>query len=312
VTAPEILENGLVRAVVTPGLGGTVTALRHLASGIEVLARVPWTPRAAPLAFAASEEAWLQTFAGGWPLMFPNAGDACRDGAVSHGFHGEGSVSPWSAAREGGALVLERRFVAVPVTMTRRLWLEDHRLIVAETVQADGPCAVVWGQHVTFGGDLLAGPVRLATSAGRLAACATYDPAASPLLPGGTGDWPVLPGKAGPVDLSAPTDGVAALACLQELGPAPWAELRTGDGRMAVRLDWSADPWPLAWLWIETGGSLQPPWFGKGRMIAIEPCTTWPATGLAAARAAGGPILTLAPGEIRHARISLSLLPSQP
>jgi hypothetical protein len=59
---------------------------------------------------------------------------------------------------------------------------------------------------------------------------------------------------------------------------------------------------------METGGTTDPPWNGQARMIAIEPCTTWPATGLAAARAAGGRVLTLAAGEVRRAQITLTVL----
>lgn len=302
-----VLENGTLRATVTPGLGGTITSLCHLPTGAEVLARTPWETSPDPIPFAPDEGTWLTRFRGGWPVMFPNAGDACEDGPVRHGFHGEGSVAPWEAGWQDQTLVLTRRFAAVPVTMTRRMTLADNRLEVVETVTARGPCRVVWGQHVTFGSTLLSGAVTIATSATRLIACATYAPLASPLIPGATGAWPLLPGHHGPVDLSHPPEGAALLACLADLGPAPWASLTRADG-LAVRLDWAADPWPLAWLWVETGGTTEAPWHGKGRMIAVEPCTTWPATGLAAARAAGGPILTLVAGETRHARITLTVL----
>jgi hypothetical protein len=307
VTPPAVLDNGSLRATVTPGLGGCITALCHLPTGAELLARTPWTPIADPIAAAPDEAAWLARFPGGWPLLFPNAGDACRDGPARHGFHGEGSLAPWTACREDDTLVLSRHFRAVPVRMTRRLRLSGTRLEVAETVTAEAPCRVVWGQHVTFGADLLGGPVSLRSSAARLMACAAYDPPANPLRPGASGDWPCLPGRRGPVDLSQPPEGAALLACLADLGPAPWAEIRRSDRRLAARLDWTADPWPFAWLWIETGGTADPPWFGRGRMIGIEPCTTWPATGLAAARAAGGPVLALATGETRRSRITLTV-----
>ncbi|MBC7740326.1 MAG: hypothetical protein H7245_24675 [Candidatus Saccharibacteria bacterium] len=192
-------------------------------------------------------------------MMFPNAGDACHDGGIRHGFHGEGSVTPWTSWMDRVVLVLTRHFFAVPLTVTRRMWLTGDVLHVAEHVMAEGDCTVVWGQHVTFGANLMAGPVTLATTATRLAACATYDPPANPLLPGTEGNWPHLPGGAGRVDLSIPPDGIAALACLRDLGPEPWAELRRTDGRLAARLSWTADPWPLAWLWIETGGTRNAP-----------------------------------------------------
>jgi len=302
------LYNGTLRATVTPGMGGTITALRHLPSGADLLARSPWETTSAPLPFAPDEAAWLTRFQGGWPVMFPNAGDACMDGAARHGFHGEGSVAPWDAQEVAGGLTLSRRFDPLPVTMTRALALDGPRLTVRESVTAHGACTLAWGQHVTLGGDLLAGTVTLQTSAARIMACAAYAPPASPLIPGASGAWPLLPGRTGAVDLSRPPEGAAFLACLMDLGPAPWASLVRSDG-LTVRLDWTADPWPLAWLWVETGGTTTPPWNGRARMIGIEPCTTWPATGLVAARAAGGPVLTLAAGETRHATITLTLSP---
>lgn len=307
-TATVVLQNGTLSAVVTPGMGGTVTSLRHLPSGAEVLARPPWQAQGGPLPGGAADEAeWLSRWAGGWPVMFPNAGDACRDGDVRHGFHGEGSVTPWELGWEGAVLVLRRGFAAVPVTMERRFALEGARLELRETVRAGAACRVVWGQHVTLGGDLLAGAVRVETGARGLRACAAYDPAANPLIRGGAGDWPHLPGKAGVVDLSAPPEGVALLACLTDFAGVPWARLARVDGSLAVRLDWGADPWPLAWFWVETGGTPDAPWNGQARMIGLEPCSTWPATGLALARAAGGHVITLAAGETRHARLSLTL-----
>jgi hypothetical protein len=314
VTARVVLQNGVLRAEIAPAVGGTILSLTHLATGLSVLGDVPWDAidLPEPSGAAPDEASWLSRFHGGWPLMFPNAGDACSDGATHHGFHGEASAVPWRAEREGADVVLTRRFLTAPVTMTRRIALQGDRLLVVECVAADAPCAVVWGQHVTFGADLLAGPVRIEAGAARVTACAIYDPPANPLTPGAAGDWPRLAGRRGDVSLSEPPEGAAALACLSDFGPEPWAEVHRIDGAVSVRLDWSADPWPLAWLWIETGGTPDAPWFGRGRIIGIEPCSTWPATGLAAARAAGGALVTFSAGEVREARISLRVFRPDP
>jgi hypothetical protein len=307
VSPRETLEDGALRVEVLPGLGGTIAAVRHVASGLSALGATPWDAieEPEPSGAAADEPAWLARFGGGWPLMFPNAGDACVVDGLRHGFHGEASVAPWRAERRDGALVLSRRFLSAPVRMTRSLRLDGGRLVVEEEATADAPVAAMWGQHVTFGSDLLAGPVEIATNATRVAACATYDPPANPLEPGRVGTWPILPGPDGPVDLSRPGAGWAALACLDGFEGPPWVELRRSDGALAARLDWSADPWPLAWLWIETGGTAEGPWFGRGRLIGVEPCSTWPATGLAAAHAAGAPLARFAPGVARRGRVAL-------
>ncbi|MBC7740327.1 MAG: hypothetical protein H7245_24680 [Candidatus Saccharibacteria bacterium] len=37
-----VLDNGVLRAQVTPGIGGSVLSLRHVTSGLSVLGQVPW------------------------------------------------------------------------------------------------------------------------------------------------------------------------------------------------------------------------------------------------------------------------------
>jgi len=225
-----VFKNTALRATVTPRLGGTITALRHLPTGTELLARTPWETSPNAIGFAPDEATWLTRFSGGWPVMFPNAGDACKDGAARHGFHGEGSVADWKAEESDLGLTLTRRFRAVPVTMTRRLTLDDNRLRVSETITAHAPCTAAWGQHVTLGGDLLTGPTTLQTSARRLDACARFTPSESPLHPGATGTWPILPGRHGPVDLSRPVrlDWTVDRLVVETLGLWPMADAARG------------------------------------------------------------------------------------
>ena len=82
---------------VNPRVGGTIVQVTHLGTGLNVLGKVPWDPVDAPItSLAARDEAeWLTRFTGGWPLLFPNGGDACSFGGIFHGFHGEASIAPW-------------------------------------------------------------------------------------------------------------------------------------------------------------------------------------------------------------------------
>ena len=192
----------------------------HLGSGLDVLGKVPWDPVDAPItSLAARDETdWLTRFTGGWPLLFPNGGDACTFGGIFHGFHGEASIAPWEFSARRTAYSLRRRFFTVPVEMERELTVERDLLIVRERLRMDGtrPVEVMWGHHVTFGSDLLAGPVEITTGAKRVTVDGGYDPASQPALcPArkATGRW--LKGKAGPADLSKPTgplggDGLSA------------------------------------------------------------------------------------------------------
>ena len=94
-----VLENDFLRVEVSTQVGGSISSIFHKQSGLSVLGQVPWDPVTIPepgLA-AKDEQNWLTRYTGGWPLMFPNAGNECVSGGLFHGFHGEASVAPWQA-----------------------------------------------------------------------------------------------------------------------------------------------------------------------------------------------------------------------
>jgi hypothetical protein len=300
VSGPVRIESAALGVTVTPEVGGTITEIRHKRLG-SVLGTVPWQAETTPLDPAAvtAEPIWLTRFTGGWPLLFPNGCDACNFDGVFHGFHGEASITPWQVdGLQTDRLRLTRRFETVPVTMERVLSVADDVLSIAETVRMAGaaPIRVMWGQHATFGSDLLAAPFVIETGAQRVLADPLYDPPHNPLVPGGVGFWPRLPGKQGSVDLSRPQAPAAIGGCLTEF-EAPWAAIRRLDDSLAAILSWDDALFPYAWLWVELGGTAAAPWHGKGHVIGLEPATTWPSNGLAEASRQGGTLLTLAPGQ---------------
>lgn len=297
-----------LQVTVCPRIGGTITAIAHLGIGLSVLGEVPWDPVDAPIGkLGADDEAhWLSRYGGGWPVLFPNGGDACTVDGVFHGFHGEASIAPWQAAVSGNRLELRRRFFTVPVEMRRELRIERDVLVVREHLWMNGPCPldVMWGHHPTFGSDLLASGVEITSGARSVTADLAYDPPANPLIPGAIGEWPALRGKDGPFDLSRPGGPLAAMAYLHDFDE-PWAAIRRLDNAVAVALSWTASRFPFAWLWYELGGTPEAPWHGRGRLIGIEPNTTRPANGLRDAQLRGSPLLHLRPGDEHSAEIRL-------
>lgn len=289
-----------LRVTVNPRVGGTITSITHRDTGLSVLGSVPWRAVDAPIESGAArdESEWLTRYTGGWPLLFPNGGDACTVDGVFHGFHGEASIAPWAASFTANALTLTRRFDTVPVEMKRELVIENDLLILHEhlRMQGDRPIEVMWGHHPTLGSDLLAAPVEITTGARHVSVEATYDPPTNPFLPGAMGTWPIIAGKDCPVDLSRPSAPMASLAYLHDFDDA-WIAIRRRDNAIAVALSWEADRFPCAWLWCELGGTAEAPWQGKGRLIGIEPNTTRPGLGLQKAKASGGTLLRLHPGE---------------
>lgn len=294
------LENAALRVSVNPEVGGTITRIEHKPSGLSVLGQVPWKAVDAPLdpPAAPDERTWLTRYTGGWPLLFPNGGDACCFAGEFHGFHGEASIAPWSAEAGVSALRLTRRFLTVPVHMQREIALDHDVVVIRETAIAEGarPVTVMWGHHPTFGSDLLDGEFELQAGARTVMADRSYDPSANPLHPGASGDWPTVQGKAGMIDLRREPRGVvAALAYLGNF-KSPWISVRRLDNAIAATLTWDQRVFPSVWLWYELGGTQEPPWCGQARLIGLEPSTTALGAGLKEAALRDERLLVLRPG----------------
>jgi len=303
-----MLQSDALRVMVNPDVGGTITQIVHRGLDMSVLGVVPWEIVDTPLdpVSVTDERIWLSRYTGGWPLLFPNGGDACTFAGRFHGFHGEASITPWECKAQEGRANLTRRFSSIPVRMQRDLHIADDVLTVFESVksEAEQDIKVMWGHHPSFGSDLLAGDITIETGARTVTADAGYDPPANPLKPGAVGKWPMVDGKSGPFDLGNPPKGpMAALAYLSDF-ESSWVAIRRLDNSIAVALSWDAD-FPCAWLWYELGGTLEPPWNGRTRLIGLEPNTTCLAYGLAEAQRRGARLLTLKPGAEVHATVRL-------
>ena len=318
-----LLENDLLRITVDPMVGGTIRTVEHRELGLQVLGKVPWKPEGTPLdpATVKDERIWLTRYAGGWPILFPNGGDACTFHGVFHGFHGEGSIAPWDMQMDDRAIMLRRRFQTVPVEMEREITLDGDLVVIREAARNTSaePVAVIWGHHPSFGSDLLDGPVELQSSARGFMSDEHYDAPANPLRPGGKGRFPMVSAK-GPTtgmakaalfDLSRPREPLSAMTCLSDFPPkitgGAWVTIRRLDNAIGVALSWDETLFPYAWLWFEMGGLTEEPWAGKTRLIGVAPNTTWPANGLADAEERGGRLLILAPGQAVAARLRLQV-----
>jgi hypothetical protein len=310
-----VLEGESLRVSLLPRRGADIYELVLRASGQDTLFKASWgrRPPASGLGSAASFTGWFDSYSGGWCVLFPNGGAPCEVLGAELPFHGEASLATWEvlSASEREAR-LEARLVRSPLRIERWLTVDERRpvLTVRERVMNEGrqPYPYLWAHHPTLGADLLEGPCRIDTSARSVHVDAGYDLPGNALVPGAESEWPIVEGRDGPVDLSAvppPGEERSLLAYLSEFEEG-WYAVSNEAAGLGFALRWPVETFPCAWFWQELNASPGYPWYQAARTIAIEPSTTFPADGLAAAIEAGRS-RTLQPGESHEVTIVASL-----
>jgi galactose mutarotase-like enzyme len=300
-----ILENRHLRVVVDTEHGAEITFL-GAPDGANALARHDWIAPAPGDRCASHHDTqhdWLSRYRGGWQELFPNAGAESEVLGTPVAFHGEASMTSWEViSTEATACELEVP-ARLPLVLRRRMTLAADRplLRLEETVRNESDLSVpyLWGHHPAFPA-LPGGRIELPDCEVRA------EPLLADGLSGEAGTWPYL------------RDADGGERRLDQIGEGPrqrllyatglgagWAVLRQPGGQPSVELAWDLAAFPVAWLWLQTGTE-EFPWFGRARVLTIEPQTAQPFDGLAAAHGRGEAHV-LGPSETRSAWLELGL-----
>ena len=280
------LASSTLRVVVDVARGGQLIHIGRVA-GPNVLFHEDWdTPKpSSPSSGYGSESLdWLSHYRGGWQVMFPNAGMDCTVDGVPMPLHGEVSVTRPEVRGMGPSWLVLESPTGRRLRLRRRIELDARRPILHIDEQAlndaDRPLAVAWGQHPAF---QAAAGSRIDLPAGAARSDEAFDHADADLEPGTAGEWPLLPGRDGSsVDLSIVPHGPVERVCYLPDRPEHWAALRDLTSGQGVAMAWDGAVFPHLWLWQQLGGD-RFPFFGRARIVALEPVSCWPADGLAAA-----------------------------
>lgn len=263
--------------------GAEVLTLADRRTGINVLLTTPWADEARarrPVGLdedpTKSEEQWTSTYAGGWQTLFPHAGTPVEvDGELRH-YHGESSSVPWKATGgTGDEVSAHLDLTTVPLTIERTIRLRASTLTVHDTIINDSARAIAYDyqSHPAFGAPFLEGGCTVDLDASTYTPDPRFEigefPPGEPVL------WPLAPGRQGIVDLSAvpaSASRVFRFGWLEGLGARRVTVTNPRLGLAAV-LEWPDDARNLAWVWLDTGAQMNPPWYGVGYALAIEPST---------------------------------------
>jgi hypothetical protein len=261
--------------------GGEILDLVDLRSGRQLLGRPPFAATE-PVAGDLDEETWTAGYRGGWQVLIPNAGNACRLDGSFHGFHGRASNDPWSLrALDDDAATLE--WVGHGLTVERRVRLADGAVAVSVEARArDRRVPLVSVEHIALGLDLLDPEVVIDVAAGR---AFELDEATGPSVPPADAPrWPnvrLRDGSTERADRWSLDRERSRLLCVADL-PAGRAAVTNAARGIGVELTWRAEWLSHLWMWHEVrryGG----PWRRRAELLVIEPASVPHSLGLATA-----------------------------
>lgn len=314
------LFNELIEVVVIPAKGAEIWSVTDLRTGIDVLWKAPWALRPHALSSAtagASQTAWLDHYAGGWQVLFPNGGDAVTYRGADLGFHGEASVAPWSLATtetpRGAVLDLTVDLRRSPFRLHRRMELAPgtSTMRFTETVTNCGVDRLpyMWGHHPAYGAPFLGDGARLTVPAATYLADVGNAQGTARVAPHVRSTWPLAatPGG-GTVDVSlvpGPNAGTADMGYVLDLDDG-WYALESPQTGLGVAVSWPRSVLPCLWLWQEFRGGKDYPWYGRAYVMGVEPHSSWPGHGLLGAIEAGT-ARWIEPGATHEISVAVSL-----
>ena len=261
--------------------GAEILDLVDLRTGRQLLGRPPFTP-GPPRAGDLDEAEWTAAYRGGWQVLLPNAGSACKVDGTAHGFHGRASNDPWEV-EDGSSLSVVLTWSGHGLRATRRIELADDALVVGVEVTAlDERVPLLLTEHIALGLELLDPEVGFELPGGR--AFELDEVTGPPEPPPDATAWPelrLLDGSTERADRWALSRERSRLYCVSAL-PAGRAIVQNLRRPQALQLSWNVDVLPHLWVWHEVrtyGG----PWAHRGELLVVEPSSVPHTLGLTTA-----------------------------
>ncbi|HEY8472448.1 MAG TPA: DUF4432 family protein [Natronosporangium sp.] len=310
------LEDEWLRVTVLAGKGADVVELTDKLRGLDLTWRSPTGIRhpatVSPGAAADDVAAFLDTYPGGWQEILPNGGAPSVYRGARLPQHGEVATVPWAyEVVDEHAVRFSVSTRRLPLSLLKVMRLRTGVLEIDEELlnEALVPLDVMWGHHITFGEPFLrpGAKIRLPDGISVIPHPVPIHPSGRRrVAPGGPYRWPVVPGTdLDTVDLSVipepgtPSD-IVYLTGFEDIG---WYEVSDPRGGAGLRVEWDATVLPYLWLWQEFGATTDYPWWGRAFVVGLEPFSSYPTDGLAAA-VANGTALRLAAGGRRRLRLT--------
>jgi hypothetical protein len=292
-----VLENRALRVTVLADKGADIVELRLKPLDLDVLWTSPTGIRDPRTTILSSDGpgAMMDFYEGGWQEIVPSGGPPSAHMGAAWGQHGESTTLPWEArvvhdAPDHIAVAFRVRLLRYPLTLQKTLHVRGARaaLTIDEQLSNEGdePVDLMWGHHPTVGAPFLSPSCRFYLPGGTVRAPAARTFERQRAAPGATGPWPTVRGADDrDMDLSfmPPPEARAAEMLYVTDVPEGWYAIVNDEIGAGFGLCWDVALFPHLWYWQVARGAFGYPWYGRTYSMALEPWTSWPGEGLAAA-----------------------------
>ncbi len=307
-----VLENAALRVVVLPAKGADIVSFLYKPADVDFMWVSPTglrDPRWTVTTNVPEEGSFMDFYEGAWQEVLPSGGPHASYNGTEWGLHGELATAPWQVkvvedSPDEVAVEFSIELYRAPLKLQRTMRLTGSRpvLYLEEklTNLAPEPFDLMWGHHPAIGEPWLDESCLVDVPAGRVLVHPEPYAPTQRLKEGAEGKWPFAPLQAGgEADLSKVLPRSAHtldLAYLTDL-EAGWYGLTNTRQGLGFGMAWDKDVFPYLWYWQSFGGGEGYPWYGRTYNVALEPWTSWPASGLEAAQANGSQV-KLGPHEV--------------
>ncbi|MGI9255145.1 MAG: DUF4432 family protein [Thermomicrobiales bacterium] len=324
-----VIENEVIQLTINPSRGADLIGWRIKPLDLDLAWKAPTGLTGDDHAARLSPDrvaAFIDGYPGGWQTIFPNGGEPSRVDGAPYGQHGEAYALPWDVKIvEDTPEVVEVSFTVLlrraPFAIEKRFRVETAlpTFWIAESATNLAPvrARAMWGQHITFGPPflddscviLLPDGLTVTPHPDGLTPERRLAPGAQPFA------WPVAPGPDGPIDLAIvpPVGSPSEMLYLNGFADEGVYAVQNRNMNLRATIRWDATLQPTLWMWQESGGTTGWPWYGRARVIGLEPFAGWPTSGFEAADA-NGSVMSFEPGERKVARLmaQVNLLDAPP
>jgi hypothetical protein len=320
-----VLENEALRVGVLAGKGADIVELNYKPRDLDFAWLTPngvQNPGQSGAPYRDSLATFVEVYPGGWQEVFPNGGAPSSHDGATYGQHDEVFALPWdvdivedSETSVAVRFAVRTRKLPCTIEKTMRLDAGSAQLRIDERLLNTGavPIRAMWGHHITFGPPFLRPGHQI-----RLPDGITVIPHEDAIAPGGRRVanaepfmWPRATGDDGAeLDLGVvPGPGVPSeIVYLTGFDrDRAWYEITDPSDGAGSRVEWDARQMPYLWYWQEFGATTGYPWYGQNYNIGLEPFSSYPTNGLAAA-VDNDTALTLAPGAPRDFWLTMTVL----